>query len=220
VTQTRGAAALWFYAPGLVGESLSVERMERLTGLRLAVDVRAGPLVVRAAGALGEAREKGPGPFFTEYGTQEQFAPVVYADDPDAEVLGHLVEGRRPSTGRPLAARAGLVRKKVEGATAIFSAAPAMPAGLLRQLASDAGVHIYAAGGEVVYACRSLLAVAAEPGSRPQVRLPQPGVLYDLLARKETLLRTGEGRLPPSPDGTWLFFRGTCRQWQALGKQA
>jgi hypothetical protein len=147
-TQAHGATALWFYAPGLVGETVSAERMERLTGIRLALDLRAGPLKVVAAGALGEA----------EYGTDEILAPVVYADDPDAEVLGRLVEVRRPSTGRPPAVRAGLVRKRVNGATAVFSAAPLMPAGLVRQLAADAGVHIYATGGEVIYACRSLLA--------------------------------------------------------------
>ena len=209
-TQAHGATALWFYAPGLVGETVSAERMKRLTGIRLALDLRAGPLKVVAAGALGEA----------EYGTDELLAPVVYADDPDAEVLGRLVEVRRPSTGRPPAVRAGLVRKRVNGATAVFSAAPLMPAGLVRQLAADAGVHIYATGGEVIYACRSLLAIAAEPGSRPHLRLTQPGTIYDLFARKETLLRTGEGRVPTSADGTWLFFRGTRRQWEALGKQA
>jgi hypothetical protein len=123
VTRAEGTTALWFYAPGLVGETLSAERMERLTGIRLALDLRAGPLKVVATKA-----EKGPGPFFAEYGTEEQIAPVVYADDPDAEVLGRLAEARRPSTGRPPIARAGLVRKRVNGATAVFSAAPAMPA--------------------------------------------------------------------------------------------
>jgi hypothetical protein len=133
-------------------------------------------------------------------------------------VLGRLVEVRRPSAGRPPALRAGLVRKRVNGSTAVFSAAPAMPAGLVRQLAADAGVHIYAGDGEVVYVNRSLLALAAEPFARPHVRLQRPGTLYDLFADKEALLRTGEGRVPPSPDGTWLFFRGTRKQWQALGK--
>ena len=207
VARAAGATALWFYAPGLVGETLSVERMERLTGIRLAMDLRAGPLKVRAAGAVGEA----------VYGTDDPLAPVIYADDPQAEVLGRLVEVRRPSTGRPPLVRAGLVRKKIDGATAVFSAAPAMPAGLLTQLAADAGVHIYAADSEVVYANRSFLAVAAEPFARPHVRLTQPGALYDLFAEKETLLRTGEGRVPPSSGGTWLFFRGTRKQWEALG---
>ncbi|MCX5682846.1 MAG: hypothetical protein NT049_04085 [Planctomycetota bacterium] len=213
VTQAHGVTALWFYAPGLVGESLSAERMERLTGIRLALDLRAGPLKVVAA-----ETEKGPGPFFAEYGTEELLAPVVYADDPDAEVLGRLVEARRPSTGRPPVERAGLVRKRVNGSTAVFSAAPAMPAGLLRQLAADAGVHIFTTGGESVCANRSLLAIAADPLTRPVVRLPQPGTIYELFSNKEVLLRSGEGRVPASPDGTWLFFRGTRRKWQALGK--
>jgi len=214
VTQGHGVTALWFYAPGLVGETLSPQRMERLTGIRLALDLRAGPLKVAAE----KGAKKGPGPFFAEYGTDEQIAPIVYADDPEAKVLGRLVEVRRPSAGRPPALRAGLVRKRVNGSTAVFSAAPAMPAGLVRQLAADAGVHIYASGGEVVYANRALLALAAEPFARPHVRLQRPGTLYDLFADKEALLRTGEGRVPPSPDGTWLFFRGTRKQWQALGK--
>ena len=207
VTRAPGATVLWFYAPGLVGETLSAERMERLTGIRLAMDLRAAPLEVRAAGALGEA----------EYGTGDLLAPVVYADDPAAEVLGQLVESRRSSTGPPWRVRAGLVRKKIGGATAVFSTAPAMPANLLRQLAADAGVHIYAADGEAVYANRSLLAVAAGAGKRPHVRLPQPGPLYELFEEKETLLRTGEGRVTAPPDGMCLFYRGTRKQWEALG---
>jgi hypothetical protein len=195
VAGAGGVTSLWFYAPGLAGDKLSVRRMADLTGIRLALETRAAPLRVRtpADGLV--------------YGTASALAPVVWSDDPEAEVLGVLTTGGRP----------GLVRKRIGGAVSIFSAAPAMPASLLRQLAADAGVHIYASGGEVVYANRSFLALAAEPGSQPLLRLPEPQTLFDLFEEAEVNLPAGAAPLPVSVDGTWLFWRGTRSQWRALG---
>jgi hypothetical protein len=195
-TRSAGVTALWFYAPGLAEDCFSVGRMERLTGLRLAVEKEPAALAVRTA-------EKGPGPSFT-YGTAERLAPVVWADDPRAEVLGEMAGGRP-----------GLVRRRLEGgAVTIFSAAPAMPAALVRRLAAEAGVHVWAAGGEAVCANRSFLAVAGEAGSRPALRLPEGETLYDLFEEKEIALAGGAGPLPASADGTWLFFRGGREAWE------
>jgi hypothetical protein len=214
-TRRRGVTSLWFYAPGLVGQDISPERMERLTGIRLEIDMRAAAL--RVAVPMRPRRDRGPRRAgaeppgraqAVEYGTDEKFAPVVYAADPQAEVLGKLVGS----------GRAGLVRKRVGGGTAIFSAAPAMPALLVRKLAADAGVHIFADGGQVVYANRSFLAVAGEPGARPVLRLPQEGALYDLFEERAIRLPGGKGPLPASHDGTWVFFRGSRRAWNALDK--
>ena len=234
VTQRPGASALYFYAPGLVGEDLSAERMERLTGIRLVLDERDGLVRVRVDPGVGgtagwhghaplrgheskESQELGrgtardqaaplPAEREIEYGLTEPLAPVVYADDPQAECLGRLIGSDR----------AGLVRKRVGRGTAIFSAAPAMPAELLRRLASEAGVHIYADGAEVVYANRSFLAVCASPGARVRLRLPARQHLYDLFEEKEVALPDGAGALPPSGDGVSIFFRGRRKEWDAI----
>ena len=224
VTRRPGASALYFYAPGLVGEDLSAERMERLTGVRLVLDERDGLVRVRVSegvwaaasllrkqrgmvdGAYPAAPAAGSVASGVEYGLTEPLAPVVYADDPQAECLGRLIGSDR----------AGLVRKRVGRGTAIFSAAPAMPAELLRRLASEAGVHIYADGAEVVYANRSFLAVCGPPGARVRLRLPAPQHLYDLFEEKEVALPDGAGALPPSGDGVSIFFRGRRKEWDAI----
>jgi len=204
VTQRPGASALYFYAPGLVGEDLSAERMERLTGIRLVLDERDGLVRVRVSEGVWAAASLGARNL--EYGLTEPLAPVVYADDPQAECLGRLIGSDR----------AGLVRKRVGRGTAIFSAAPAMPAELLRRLASEAGVHIYADGAEVVYANRSFLAVCASPGARVRLRLPARHHLYDLFEEKEVALPDGAGALPPAGDGVSIFFRGRRKEWDAI----
>jgi len=196
VTGRRGVTAVYFYAAGLVGEDLSRERMERLTGIRIAIDERAAPLRVRVDGPAGPI----------EYGMTGALSPVVYADDPQAECLGRFVAG----------GRAGLVRKRLGDATSVFSAAPAMPADLLRRLAADAGVHVYADSGEVVYANKSFLAVCGFPGTRVRLRLPEPQPLYDLFEKREIALSGGAGLLPPSEDGTWALFRGSRKDWEAI----
>jgi hypothetical protein len=225
VTRRPGVTALYFYAPGLVGEDIAAERMERLTGICLVLDPRAAVIRVRVsdegeAGAASPLRKQrgmvdgaypaapaaGSAARGVEYGMTEPLAPVVYAADPQAECLGRLAGSDR----------AGLVRKRVGGGTAIFSAAPAMPAEMVRRLASEAGVHIYADGGEVVYANRSFLAVCGPPGARVRLRLPAPGHLYDVFEKKEVALPAGEALLPPSSDGVSIFFRGRRKEWDAI----
>ncbi len=160
VVKRDGATALWLYAPGLVrGGKLDEQSMLDLTGIRLRFSEEAAPLKV----ALAEGGD---------YGTDEALAPVVWADDPETEVLGTL-------TGSD---RAGLVVKQMDGWTSIFSGAPVLPASVLRTLAREAGVHIYVDSDDTVYANRSLLSLFADaPGPRT-VRLPKPATVMDLLS--------------------------------------
>ncbi|MBM3501384.1 MAG: hypothetical protein FJX74_22245, partial [Armatimonadetes bacterium] len=158
VVKRNGATALWLYAPGLVREGrLDEASMLDLTGIRLRFSEEAAPLRVALPGD-------------STYGTDQAFAPVVWAEDPEAEVLGTLVGGDR----------VGLVRKQLDGWTSVFSAAPVLPAGLVRRVAADAGVHLYVAGDDTVYANRSLLSLFADtPGART-IRLPEAATVVDL----------------------------------------
>jgi len=78
-------------------------------------------------------------------------------------VLGTLPEGR-----------AGLVLKQRPGRTANYSAAPKLPAPLLRRIAELGKVHCFTAPGDVVWATHDLPAVSVNrPGPRT-ITLPRP----------------------------------------------
>ena len=103
------------------------------------------------------------------YGVDHKTLPVIYADDPQATLLGTLPDGKP-----------GLVVKEHEGWTAIHSAAPLLPAALMRRIAQRAGTHIYLETDDVVWATRDLLGVSVkEPGTRT-IRLPRKVKVRDL----------------------------------------
>jgi len=153
-----GVTVLWLYAPGIVrGGELDASAMEDLTGINLEFSEEPAPLKV-------DLTDGG------SYGTDRPFAPVVWADDVDAEVLGTLAGSERP----------GLVAKEMDGWTSVFSAAPIVPAAVLRSIAADAGAHIYVDSDDTVYANRSLLSLTVNEGGPREVRLPRPATVIDL----------------------------------------
>jgi hypothetical protein len=118
---------------------------------------------------LGEARALGAGLAGATYGVEQKTAPVCYADDREAVVLGTLPDGR-----------AGLVMKQHGNWTAIHSAAPMMPTNLLRAIAELGRVHCYLAAGDVVWASHDLVGVTvSRPGPR-LISLPRPANVTDL----------------------------------------
>ena len=165
-----GRTLVWIYAPGVFRDGrLAPAAMEELTGIRLRLERCGGLAKVEYAG--GEAALRG-----TVYGTETPVAPMVVADDPRVEVVGRLVDSARP----------GLAMRRFDGWTSVFSAAPAMPAPLLRSLARMAGVHFYINPApdsrDVVYANRSLLALCVDdPGPR-RITLPEPRSVRELYA--------------------------------------
>lgn len=155
----QGRVLVWLYAPGAYREGrLDLTGMEELTGLHIAMDRRPTRLEVKTDSGA--------------YGANFDVAPVFFADDPSATVLGRLADGR-----------AGLVRRENAGWTTIYSAAPKLPAALLRDLARRAGVHCYLRDPQphdVIYANRSLVALCvSEPGPRSVV-LPRDCDVFDL----------------------------------------
>ena len=167
-----GHVVVWLWAPGLIrGERLDPQGMEELTGIRLALRGQAtAPRVAIAADQAAWAGEAAG----TSYGLEAPFAPTIFAQDPGARVLGTLGTGE-----------AGLVVKECPGWTSVYSSAPELPHGLLRALAARAGVHLYAPGGDVVYANHSLLALSVDQGGDRTLRLPRPADVWDLYEGRE-----------------------------------
>lgn len=217
------ATAVWVYAPGYIGEKLSVDYMQDLTGIRLAESDSAGELHVDIT-AYDHAYTKSlPNGF--AYGTDVNVAnlirwydhqiylkdprdpglqrdlpgfrinPRFWSDEPEAKVLGRLAGLDKP----------GLVVKKQPGWTSVYSSAPVLPATLLRNIARAAGCHIYSEANDVVYANRNFLCIYAPGGSTRTIRLPEESRVVDLLENRIVSEGTKEFPLTMAPNSTVLL---------------
>lgn len=183
--KAQGRVLVWLYAPGAYRDDrLDLPAMESLSGVRIAMDPRPARLEVKTGD--------------TTYGANFEMAPVFYADDSRAVVLGRLADGR-----------AGLVRREAGGWTTVYSAAPKLPTAVLRDLAVQAGVHLYVRNPrphDVVYAHRSLLALCVSEAGPRTVVLPRACDVVDLfVGSKPIATGTREFRVTMEPNQTKLF---------------
>jgi hypothetical protein len=192
-----GRTALWIYAPGYIKDAPGLENMEELTGMRFGLGEQPwGPLVHITD--FGHPITRGLGPE-TVWGTNNKLAPIFHIDDPEARVLGEVVY----SQGN---CRPGFAVKELPGWRSVYSAAPNLPAAVLRAVARWAGVHIYSDAGDVLYANKSFLGIHALAGGERTVRLPRraPGIA-DLVAGKVIARDVAEFRVVLEPRSTSLY---------------
>lgn len=201
----RGARALlWLYGAGFAGErSLDVAGCTAVTGIRIERADQAGPLFVRVT-EEGAARLRSVSAGLT-YGSKNAIGPLLYASDPEATVLGTL-----QGEGLP-----GLVLKNTGGIEVYYSAAPTLPASLLRGMAARAGVHIYNERDDVLYANRSFLSLYVVEAGLRRLRLPVRTDVYDVY-RGVTVANDAEAFSVDLPaKHTVLYFLGSQAEWRA-----
>lgn len=201
---------LWSYATGLFrGSERSADLMAELVGMNT---VDSGKQVlpeielVPVDGELGKALALtgiSAIDLYSGLGIPSSRIDLVYVDDPEAIVLGVL-----PSTKL-----ATFAAKEQENWTSIYSIAPVLPPEIYREIARNAGVHIYAEEGDTLYANRSYLTLHGDGEGLRTIRLPQKHTVMDVFTG-ETLgenvekitarLQAGETlvlRLVFAPDG-------------------
>ncbi len=169
--------------PGcLDGAGCSTERIAQLTGIRVGMLRREATLEVATAEPDHPLLRRIP--CGTRFGTHvdrrylrtalsypkgRRVGPVFYVDDPDCEELGRIVG----------TTRVGLAAKETNGHLSVYSAAPALPASLLRNIARHLGVHLYMETGDLVYANEGFLSIySLSPGVK-LIRLPGASDVYD-----------------------------------------
>jgi hypothetical protein len=198
--QRAGSTALWIYAPGYLAEEPSLEAMTDLTGFTFAKgDHPWGPLMHLTD--LSHPITQGL-PVDLTWGTNARLSPIFHLQDPAARILGNVVY----SQGRCCP---GFAVKQVAGTTSIYSAAPNLPAPLLRGIARFAGVHLYNNDGDVLYASRQLLGVHTAPGGERVYHLPhEVESVYDLFEQKTIANRCTQFQVTLEPRSTRLFYFG------------
>lgn len=161
-----GHVLAFFHAPGLQRDGrIDESAMRDFTGINLRLTNQ--PMALRVTLRPGHKLTEGLAG--TSYGMDHKTLPVCGADDPNATVLGTLADGR-----------AGLVMKQNTGWTAIYSAAPLLPAPLLRRIAELGRVHFYTAPGDVVWATKDLLGVCVQHAGPRTIELPRSAMVTDL----------------------------------------
>ncbi|MBQ6472761.1 MAG: hypothetical protein IJJ33_12320 [Victivallales bacterium] len=180
---------IWFYAPGLVAEDgFSAEAMQELTGLRLAFDLNGGTALVYldAENAIGYR----PG------GKELKIAPLVYADDAEAQVLGKYEDGR-----------AGLVRKQLSnGRAVIFSGVHILEPRLWAELFAASGIHGHCESGPVILASRDTLLCHVARMGRYSLALPREASCVTELFERQIIGNGGsEITLESNGPHTWLL---------------
>ena len=177
--------AVWVYAPGAIDQAIGGRTMKDLTGLTLVQRAEKGLLQVKA------------GDGYT-YGSPLSLSPRFVCVDDKADLRGFLA-------GTTL----GGLAVGVNGTTkSVWSAAPHLPAGLLRGIASDADVHLYCDDGDGVYLNRSLIAIRAAADGEHVVRLPRLAQVYDLASGKAVGSKASEFRVRLRAGQIGLYYYG------------
>ena len=103
----------------------------------------------------------------------------------------------------------GFVIKEFSTWKSIYSAAPNLPAGVLRGIANFAGVHIYNDEGDVIYATKDLLAIHTTAGGHREIKLPMiaPQV-YELFSNIIISKETDQFEVVLPSSSTNLYFIG------------
>jgi len=152
-------------APGVEREDrIDAQGMFSLTGIRLALSNEPSTLRVK----LSPGHSLTEGLAVPSYGVDHRTAPVCIADDPAATILGTLPDGRP-----------GLLIREFVNWTSVYSAAPLLPAPLLRRLAQHARVHLYVDTDDVVWASHDLVAISVQRGGTRTVQLPRASDVRD-----------------------------------------
>lgn len=224
VTRRDGRVSLFIWADGAIdGQRINLAKMSDLVGMKLEMSSKLSPW------------KMSPTPWFREkagvsadypMGTlaiqepsepdaaNDPFAPSFSVTDPDARPLAVY------DPGSPLAGATGVAVKGSPNYTSIYSASAILPPTLLRYALAKAEVFSYTDTADSCYIDKSFLGLNIQQTPGPHVvhvHLPQATGLYEVF-RDEELPASDHFDIAAEPGQTYLYFRGSKAQWEALGQ--
>jgi hypothetical protein len=213
VLRRDGRVALWIYAAGYINsdkaEPLHLDNMTDLTGITFGKsDSPWGPFM-HVTNFRHPITTGLPQDWF--WGTTNPIGPLFHVEDPEAITLGQVVY----ALGR---CKPGFAVKTFNAGepkaswTSVYTAAPDVPAPVLRGIARFSGVNLYSEDGDVLYATPELLSVHTVSGGARTFRLPKKAeVVYDLFNEKVVARGVSTFTAELSPASTALWFTGKER---------
>jgi hypothetical protein len=201
VVRRAGRTALWVYGPGFVGEKLTEEGISSLVGMKIGRIDEAQPVRVQVAQTSDVVTRDRP--VEAKWGDSHKIQPVFFCDDPAATPLG-TIEGL---------GKTGLAVRRFGDWTSVWAAAPNLPAWLLRSIARSAGVHVFSAADDALYANRSFLAIHTNAAGPRRLQFAAPTSLYEVLDGRQVARDATEVTVDLPAQHTALYFLGTGERW-------
>lgn len=188
-TNTRGAARIWCYAPGLHdGIRTAPAAMQELTGFKL---VPASPAQAWATPTV-LGKQLG---LQTAFGVKEAISPLFAAADATAaETLATYPDGT-----------AAVALRETSSGWSLFVGAPGLTSDLLRLAARKAGVHLFTQVDCNVYANGPIVALHAAQDGPVTLDTGRPGAIHDALT--EALVGNGPEITLPMNQGDTRVLR-------------
>lgn len=167
-----GATILWGYAPGLFQENeCLMEGPSATTGMALEVDLDGAlaPSEIQFLPIEGVFTERLIAQGVDIGGSESPVSGMVQVVDPEAIALG-----KDRATGNTT-----LAMKDVRGVRSIYTRTLSMPPSFYRELARDAGVHIYNDRDDTIYISKSYLTLNADGAGEREIHFPDKVDVYD-----------------------------------------
>ena len=211
-----GNVAVFGPASGITnGRELSGESAGELTGIPLQLVRKESPRFVTVDRFDHPVTARLAAPL--DYGDSYAYGPLLVPEEhPDVARLGGIqwpgaLDGAGlviREFGRGAAGNGRPGRRGAGDYATVFSCAVPLPAALLRELARYSGTHVYSESDDLIFADSCTVAVhSVRPGART-IRLPRPGVVWDLVQRRR-LGRRDRIAVRVTPPQTSMFYVGS-----------
>ena len=185
--EQAGKTVLWLYAPGYIRGGLqSADHIRDLTGITADISSKShGDLCWQKAQMSFDIA-----------------APYFSINDPCATPLAYFEDG------------ATAVASKKNGAgTSVYAAVCNLPSGLLREIAQQAGVHIYSPNEKVyTYVNSGIIGVYNATDSDAQIALKHDGIYTDLLQGGRYECQNGILTIPHRPFRCTLLCQNSLKE--------
>ncbi len=186
----QGSTCVFFYANGLIKDPyLDAKNMEELLGVKMRME---------EGNIKGQIKVMGGNPLtekVADFGVDHQLSPVFYPEG-EVEVLGTYEENGFPA----------LWRKRSKFYNTIYIGTLTAPSTLLRNIAKEAGVHIFSEMDDVVEADDGFLCISARDEGERRIKLKKKATVEDALTGEVIGKNIDQFKLRLKKGETRLFF--------------
>lgn len=190
---------LWLYAPGLIlNDEWSEQAVSKLTGINMSLVNGPGRAAMTVEAWIDGKR--------IIYGPGHNIYPRLIGNDPASDVMGYYLQGTSlAAPGLAYTSAPALISRDFTDWRSIWSAAPGIPASLLRKFAKEAGVHIYNSQDNQVFAGSEWVGIHARSNDTHKIVLPEKSDVYDEIKQKKIFEGVSEFYIDMDRGETRLF---------------
>ena len=193
---------LFIYAPGYASdETLDVENVSKLTGMNVILRPRRWSVNIMPTNFEDPIMKATPTSMF--WGTDMQLGPIFAIDTKGTDAVPlatSVAQQGRFETGFAIARR--------ENYTYAYSVAPLVPACILREMAREAGVHIYNNDEDVIYAGHDYVMLHTVRTGKKTITLPRTANVVDAFSGEAIADNVNEFSFDMKGGETKLFYFG------------